>query len=199
MRSGAGLILLEPPHKRELRIHDPVLQIHRAPVIDLSDLARLDQLFRERDGRNPSVVERHHALDARLLHRREHLPGLREIVRERLFAEHMLTRLGRGDGDLFVRITRRGHIHQVDILPCDQLPPIGLVSLPAELRTRVLHRLLRPAADRLHHRIGLRLRKKEGHILICVAVGLSHKRISHKPHVHLLRHQILLSSDRPLE
>ena len=39
-RAGAGLVLLQPPHQRELRVDDPVLQVDRADVPDRRRAAR---------------------------------------------------------------------------------------------------------------------------------------------------------------
>jgi hypothetical protein len=38
-RAGPGLLRLQPPHQRELRVDDPVLEVLRAHVPDLADAA----------------------------------------------------------------------------------------------------------------------------------------------------------------
>ena len=62
-RAGAGLLLVQPPRQRRLRVRDPVLQVLRPHVPDGADLALGNQLPGQRDRRHPAVGEPDHRPD----------------------------------------------------------------------------------------------------------------------------------------
>ena len=88
--AGAGDLLVEPPDLRELGIHDPLLVVAAAEVVDLAELARVDHLLREPDRGVEAVVERGHVLHARLGDRLPDLVALLGRPAERLLADHVL-------------------------------------------------------------------------------------------------------------
>ncbi len=133
--AGAGLVPLQPPHQRELRVDDPVLQVLRPHVAQLPQPAGGDDPLGERERRDPPVVEADHRPDAAgrgRLGGPGHLLGLLDGVRQRLLAQHVLARLERSDRDLGVAVARRADVHQVDVVAPDQRPPVGLDRGPAE-------------------------------------------------------------------
>ena len=139
-RAGARFARLEAPCV-ERRVVAPVLQVPAAEVADLPQFARLDQLAREPDCRHEPVVEAAEVLDAG---RRDLLPdvvALGGVAAERLLADHVLARLGRGDRRLRVQRVRAAVVEQADPLVLDQLTPVAgrvLVAVPPRgLRDRL--------------------------------------------------------------
>jgi hypothetical protein len=65
VRSRAGDGPVQFPDPREQGVHDPVLQVHGAEMVDFAQPSGLDQLLGQRDRRHPAVVESQHVLDAR--------------------------------------------------------------------------------------------------------------------------------------
>ena len=59
-RARPGDRLVEPPDLRELRVHDPLLVVAPAEVVDLAELAGVDHLLRQPDRREEAVVEGGH-------------------------------------------------------------------------------------------------------------------------------------------
>ncbi len=101
-RAGAGLVGVEAP-RVERRIVGPVLQIAAAEVPDLPQLAGLDHLPRQPDRRDEAVVERAQVLDAGRGDAPPDLVRLVGVASERLLADHVLARFGRGDRRLRVQ------------------------------------------------------------------------------------------------
>src|SRR5690606_41342907 len=66
-RAGARLVLLQPPHERELGIDDPVLQVLGADVADLADLPVGDEPPGERSEEHTSELQSRENLVCRLL------------------------------------------------------------------------------------------------------------------------------------
>jgi hypothetical protein len=56
LRACAGGLFPQLPREREIRIHDPILQVRASPVVDLADLTLLDQPPGERNRRHPTIV-----------------------------------------------------------------------------------------------------------------------------------------------
>jgi hypothetical protein len=153
--AGAGHLLAEPPDQRELRIDDPVLQVHRADVADRAEATCLDQLSHQRHGRHAAVVEAAHrpyAPGLRLRGGRGHLAGLGHRVGQRFLAEHVLAGGERGQRDLLVRVARGADVDEVDVLPGDHAPPVGGVLRPAEFRGRGGDTGVAATADQRHLR-----------------------------------------------
>src|SRR5829696_3008539 len=119
-RAGARLRAVEAPRHQSC-VKAPVLQVARAEVMDLAQLAARDQLPREPHGRHEAVVEGAHvdhtgSGDA--------LPDLEALVRvapERLLADDMLARLGGGDRRLAVEAVGTAVVEQLHALVRDQL------------------------------------------------------------------------------
>ena len=133
-RTGARLVLLQPPDQRELRVDDPVLQVLRPHVADRPEPALGRRAAGQGDRRHPAVGEAdHRAHAARLRPPRGvgHVDRLVDGVGERLLAQHVLAGLERRDGDVGVRVARRADVDEVDVVPGDQPPPVGLDRGPA--------------------------------------------------------------------
>ena len=134
-RAGRGDV--EPPEPgaalRQVGRDRPVLEEVGPVVEDLAEPALVDQLLGERDGGHAAVVVPDRVRHAGLLDRVDHLLALGQVHRQRLLAEDHLAGLGRGDGDLGVRVVGRADVDRVDVLALDQLPPVGLDRLVAPL------------------------------------------------------------------
>src|SRR5205823_7011976 len=101
-RPRAGLVGIEAP-RVEARIVGPVLEVAAAEVPDLPELARLDHLPRQADGRHEAVVEPAEVLDARGGDAAPDLVALAGVAPERLLADHVLARFSRSDRRLRVQ------------------------------------------------------------------------------------------------
>ncbi len=93
-------------------------------MADLAELARVDQLAREANGRHEAVVE-----GAEVLHagRGDPLPDLVALVggaTERLLADDVLARLGREDRRLGVERVRAEVVEQPDRGVGDEVLPV---------------------------------------------------------------------------
>jgi hypothetical protein len=154
-RAGSGQLPAQPPDERELRIDDPVLQVHRPHVPDLAEPPVGDERAQERRGRDPPVVEPAHRPDPvgpGLGRGGRHLPRLVGGVGERLLAQHVLAGGQRGQGDLGVAVTGRTDVDDVDVVALDELAPVGRPALPAELLGGLGDGGLAAPADRGHRR-----------------------------------------------
>ena len=97
--AGSGDIFLQAPHQREVGVHNPVLQVDGAPVIDFADTAILDEALGELYGRDAAVVEVDHADHAVFLDGFGHGTGFGQGVGEGFFTKDMLAFVGGGNGD----------------------------------------------------------------------------------------------------
>jgi hypothetical protein len=99
-------------------------------VPDLPELSGIDDLLGECHRRHPAIVEQHHVLDVGPTRGRHHaLRGL-DVERERFFAEDVLARFRRGEGDLRMGDVGRADVHDVDVRRLDDLAPVGRGVLP---------------------------------------------------------------------
>ena len=140
------LLGLEAP-RGEGRVVAPVLEVAAAEVADLAELAGLDQLAGQPHRRHEAVVEAAQVLDARRRHALPDLVALVGVAAERLLAEHVLARLGRGDRRLGVQRVGAAVVEQADRRVGDEVAPVGRPALVAELggdRPRPRPRSARP-------------------------------------------------------
>jgi hypothetical protein len=134
-RAGPGLVTAQPPGEREVRVHQPVLEVADAYVPQRSDPATGDHVAGEREGRGAAVVEADHgdlAAGTGVRGRTGHGLGLGDGVGQRLLAQHVLARLEGGDGDLGVAGAGGADVDELDVVPGDQRPPVGLGGRPAQ-------------------------------------------------------------------
>jgi hypothetical protein len=89
-------------------------------------------------------------LQARLPHEIDQLPGMVQVVGQRLRAQHMLSRFQRRHAVLVVKVVRTVHGHDVDVLALDQLPVVGGPGPDSEFPGQGFHFRLCCAADRAH-------------------------------------------------
>src|SRR5919197_3708405 len=123
--AGAGGGLVEAPHLVGGRA--PVLQIRRAEVADLADVAGLDDLARQPHRGDEAVVEGAHVLDPRGPHALPGLVALGGVATQRLLADDVLAGLGGGDRRLGVQVVGAGVVEQRDAGIADDRPPVGYV------------------------------------------------------------------------
>ena len=165
--AGAGHVGVQPPEGHAALRHvgrdGVVLVIGGAVVEGASDAPFVDDLLGQRDGRHAAIVEGDHVGHAGPLHGRHHLLGLGGVHRQRLLADHHLAGRGGGHHDVVVQHVGHANVDQVDVLPGDQLPPVGLLRLVApgggEFFQLVL--LFRPGAAGLQHRLMLRWKRSD--------------------------------------
>ena len=171
-------LLQAPDHGRVVVRHDPFLQVRGAEVIDPAQRPALDDLADLADRRHEAVVERHHVLDAGLLHRIQHRLRLFGRAPQRLLAQDVLARLRRHDRRLRMRVVRAAVVKQLHPVVVQHLPPVGVVALIAKTHRRRTRGLFVAAADGDH--LGDR-RGRINHVrqlLHGVAVRLAHKGIA---------------------
>ena len=149
-----GVLGLQVPGERKLRIDDPALQVGPPPMEDPPQPTGVDKMLRQHDGRNTAVVMVEISRHARLPDGFSHRTGLRDIEGQRLLAEDLLAGPGCGECHLAVQGGWRGDVDDVDVVPGDHLLPVGGDLLPAPaIGERPQRRLI--AADRdLQHRLG---------------------------------------------
>ena len=131
-----------------VRADEPLLQVARAEVEDLAELAGLEQLARQPHRGHEAVVERAHVLDAG---RGDALPGvvgLGGVAPQRLLADHVLAGLGGGDARPGVQVVGPAVVEELDALVGDQLAPVGDVAVVAVAVGGLGDRLLVAAGDR---------------------------------------------------
>ena len=141
------LLGLEAP-RGEGRVVAPVLEVAAAEVADLAELAGLDQLAGQPHRRHEAVVEAAQMLDARRGHALPDLVALVRVAAERLLAEHVLARLGRGDRRLGVQRVGAAVVEQADRRVGDDVAPVGRPALVAELGRDRRDRVLVPPGHR---------------------------------------------------
>jgi hypothetical protein len=154
----AGRVLVETPGHRAVLVREPVLQVVRAHLPDLTEPPLLDELTGECDRRHAAVAEADHRAHAGTgcpLGRLRHPNGLLHRVRQGLLAEHVLACVEGCDGDLGMRVARRADVDDVDGRVVDDTAPVGLRVLPAELlASRFDPRGVTPD-DRVQHGLGV--------------------------------------------
>ena len=131
-RARGGLV--EAPDRLGRRA--PVLQVGAAEVVDLADLAGLDELAGQAHGRHEAVVEGAHVLDAGGLHALPGLVALVGVAPQRLLADDVLAGLRGGDRRLGVEVVGPRVVEQADALVGDQRAPVGHVAGEAVARAR---------------------------------------------------------------
>ena len=129
-RAGPRLVRLEAPGVQR-GIVAPVLEVAPAEVADLAELAGVDQLARQPHRRHEAVVEAAQVLDAGGRHALPDLVALGGVAAERLLAEHVLARLGRGDRRLGVQRVGAAVVEEADRRVADEVPPVGRPALVA--------------------------------------------------------------------
>jgi hypothetical protein len=184
-RPRARLLLAKPPQQRQLGAHHPVLQVGAAVVVDLAQVADLDDSLGQHHRRDAAVVVAEHVHHAGFLHRRQHRLGFGHRVGQGLLAQNRLAGLGGGDGDLGVAVTRGADVHQVDVVAPHDLAPVGGGLLPAEARRRLRHRRGVPSAQHLHAWREPR-RHERPHLAVGVAMGPAHELVADEGDVELL-------------
>ena len=176
-RARAGLVRVEAP-RVERRIVAPVLEVAAAEMPDLAELAGVDHLAREPDRRHEAVVEGAEMLDAGRRDPPPDLVALVGVAPERLLADHVLSRFGRGDRRLGVQRVRAAVVEEPDPLVGDELAPVGRRVLVAVALRRLADRLLVAARDADEPRLERRRPRDVRDLLERVRVRLAHERVA---------------------
>ena len=176
-RAGAGLVDVEAP-RVERRVVAPVLEVAAAEVPDLAELAGLDHLPRQPNGRHEAVVEPAEVLHARRSDAAPDLVGLVGVAPERLLADHVLARLGRRDRRLRVQRVGAAVVEEPDPVVGDELAPVGGRVLVAVALRRLADRLLVAARDADEPRLERRRPRDVRDLLERVRVRLAHERVA---------------------
>ena len=175
-RAGACLLGMEAP-RVERDVVAPVLEVAAAEVADLPELACVDHLAGEPDGRDEAVVEGAEVLDARGGDALPDLEALVGVAPERLLADDVLPGLRCGDRRLGMQRVRAPVVEEPDPLVRDELPPVVGRVLVAVALGRLGHGLGVPAGDADEPRLE---RRRPRHVLDLpegVRVGLPHERV----------------------
>ena len=147
--TGTGDILLQAPDQGEVRIHDPLLEVDRPPVVDTAKASSGDEPTGQLHGGHAPIVEVDHTDNTGAGHGIAHLPRLGERIREGLLTEDMLARLSGSYSDRGVGIAGGRDIDKADRIVSDEAAPVGLIPLPAELCGSTTHGGLVAATERV--------------------------------------------------
>ena len=180
-RTGAGLLAAQPPGQRELRVHQPVLQVRDPHVPQPPDPALRHHAPGQRGRGDPAVVEADHrqpAVRRRRLGGTGHRLGLLHGVGEGLLAQHVLARGERGERDLGVAVAGGADVDEVDVVPFDQGAPVGLGLRPAVPAGRRTHGVGVPATD--HGQFGAQRQVEDAaRGAPALGVGGAHEGVAH--------------------
>ena len=145
---------------RQVGLDRPVLQELGPVVEDLAELALVDELLGERDGRDAAVVVPDHVRHAGLLDGLDHLLALRRAFIASGFSHRII--LPAAAAAMAISLCRLFGV-QMSIasmsLPLDQLPPVGLDRLVAPLLGERLDLVRVAGAGGLEHRLVVRGRR----------------------------------------
>ena len=100
--SGSRDFLLESPYKWEVRISDPILQVHGAEMVNRSQLSFHDHAFGESNGGGFAVVMEDRVGDFGFQDRVHHRFRFAKGVADRFFAPNGFACLSGGNGNLSV-------------------------------------------------------------------------------------------------
>ena len=186
MRATASDIALEAPNDREVWIHNPVLKIDAAPVINPAKVAILDHLFGQCDSRHATVVETNRIWHVVFCNRILHRASLGNRACKWLFAEHHLASLSSLDGNFDVRIAGRDDVNEVDVIAGDDLAPVGLIFCKAKLFGGGFYLVLGAPTQYLQDRFDSDFRKELGQLAIGIGVRFPHELITNQCNTNLL-------------
>ena len=150
-------------------------------MIDVTELARLEQLPCQPHGRHEAVVERAHVLDAG---GRDPLPDLVALVRRSrqwLLADDVLSRLRRSDRRLGVEVVRPGVVEELHVSVRDQLAPVGRVALEPVPSRRLRDGFLRAPRDGHEPRHERRRPRHVRDLSVGIRVRLAHECVAEHP------------------
>ena len=173
----------------------PVLEELRAVVEDAPELPLIEETLEQDHRRHAPVVVPDRVRDTRGLDGRDHRRGLDGSAAERLLAHHHLAGLGGRDGDVVMRVVGARDVDEVDVLPLDQLAPVGFDRLVAPVGRERLGAVGVARAERLEYRlerkveIAWRLQKR-------VRVRAPHEAVAYKADVEGLHHAPCVGSER---
>ena len=154
-------------------------------MADLAELARVDQLAREADGRDEAVVERAQVLDPG---RRDALPDLEALLggaSERLLAHDVLARLGGEDRGLGVERVRAEVVEESDLRVGDDVPPVRRPALEAVPARCLADGVLVAAGDGDQPRHERRRPRHVSDLPEAVRVRLAHEGVPEHPDTDL--------------
>ena len=173
-RARSRGLAVEAPARR--RVDSPGLEVARAEVEEVAEVARLEHLARKADGGDEAVVEAAHVHDAGALGLAPDLERLVGRAAERLLAEDVLAVARGGDGRLRVERVRPAVVEEADALVRDLLAPVGDRLGPAELPARGLDLVGRAPGE--GDELGCERRVERPGLAERARVGLAHEGIA---------------------
>lgn len=132
--AGTGPFPAQPPGQWGSGVRQPVLEVRRPYVPQPAEAPLGDHAAGQCGGRDPPVVEADHrepAAGLRLLGGAGHRLGLRDRVGQRFLAQDVFAGGECGQGDVGVAVAGGADVDEVDVLPRDEGPPVGLGARPA--------------------------------------------------------------------
>ena len=117
-------------------------------MTDLSELAGVDQLARETNGRDEAVVERAHVLHAGRGHPLPDVVALVGVAPERLLADDVLARFCGGNRRLGMQRVGAEVVEEPDRRIGHEVLPFGRPALEAVARRGFAHCVFVPTCDR---------------------------------------------------
>ena len=182
-RSGARGVPLEAPDGG-VRVA-PVLQITTAEVTELAELAGLDHLPGEAHRRDEAIVERTHVLHPGGGDAAPDLVALVRVASERLLADDVLARLGRGDRRRGMERVGPEIVEELDLGIGHELFPVAGPANEAVPSGRLGDCLGVSAGDRDEPRLERRRPRHVRDLAERVRMGLAHERVAEHPDADL--------------
>jgi hypothetical protein len=124
-RAGASLIHVEAPRHAEGGVHEPILQIAGAKMVDAPEAAILNDLAHQANGGDEAVVEATHVDDSSRLRRLPHLARLAGVHAERLLAQDVFAGVNSGHRRLEMQFVGGAVIEDLDGWILDDGAPVG--------------------------------------------------------------------------
>jgi len=154
-------------------------------VTQLTELTCIDQLTRQAHRRHEAVVERAHVLHAGCRDATPDVVALVRVTSERLFADHVLARLGRGDRRSRVHVVRPQIVEEPDRGVGDEFLPPRRRALEAVASCRGCDGRGVAAGNRNEPRLERRRPRDIGDLAEGVRMRLAHERVAEHPDADL--------------
>ena len=189
----AGHVFLQAPRGCPAHGHfgrnRPVLEVSRPVVKDLPQPAFVNHLLRQADRGDAAVIEPDHIGLSGFFDGPRHLPRLRQVHGQGLFAKDHLAGGSRCERDFMVRIIRRADVNRIDVGSFYEFVPVALHALPSPSVCKLFCLLLVPGGNRLQHGL-IGCIEKLIDAVVGVRMGPAHEAVTHHADSEFIGHRV---------